>query len=261
MAGISISQEGLFGSWIQDPVADFLGGATPITPFAEDIPVMKSYREVIYDYLRKAIIKGELPSGTQITDSELAERFGVSRMPVREALRKLEAEGLIERKPGKGTVVTGITREEIAHIFAIRKAIEGLAVRYAARKISADELGALRDVVREAADIRTRLPADALAEALIPLAARFNRILIDACRIPRLIALIWTHRDYLQQFSVVRVIISARLWKSFETRERLLGLLESGNEDAACALWQEHLDASFRSFFEAIDMEPGQDYV
>ncbi len=261
MAGISISQEGHFGSWIQDPYSYFQGGATLITPFSEVIPVMKSYREVIYDYLRKAIIKGELPSGAQITDSDLAERFGVSRMPVREALRKLEAEGLIERKPGKGTVVTGITREEIAHIFAIRKAIEGLAVRYAARKISADELAALRDVVREAAGIRTRLPGDGLADALIPLAARFNRILIDACRIPRLIALIWTHRDYLQQFSVVRVIISARLWKSFETRERLLGLLESRDEDASCALWQEHLDASFRSFFEAIDMEPGQDYV
>ncbi len=222
---------------------------------------MKSYREVIYDYLRKAIIVGELASGTQLTDTDLAERFGVSRMPVREALRKLEAEGLVERKPGKGTVVTGITREEIAHIFAIRKAIEGLAVRYAARKITAGELDSLRDVVREAAEVKSQVPAENLAEALIPLAARYNRILIDVCRIPRLISLIWTHRDYLQQFSVVRVIITARLWKSFETRERLLGLLEARDEDGACALWQEHLDASFRSFFEAIDMEPGQDYV
>lgn len=88
----------------------------------------------VYEYLRDAIIEGELQPGTRLLERELSERLEVSRIPIREALPQLEAEGLIETVPRRGSVVTQLTLRDIGELFDVRTSLDVLAARLAAQR-------------------------------------------------------------------------------------------------------------------------------
>ncbi|MBQ2697893.1 MAG: GntR family transcriptional regulator, partial [Clostridia bacterium] len=88
-------------------------------------------RTRIFQVLEQDILNGKYPSGTNLTEKELCEEFGVSRTPLREALCQLELEGLVECIPNKGAVVLGISDQDINDIYAIELALDGLAARLA----------------------------------------------------------------------------------------------------------------------------------
>jgi DNA-binding GntR family transcriptional regulator len=97
-------------------------------------------RDRIHDRLRAAIISGELSPGSPVIEAELATRLGASRTPVREALRRLEAEGLLEPRGLRGSVVRALRSDEVECVFEIREALESLAARRAARTMREPEL-------------------------------------------------------------------------------------------------------------------------
>src|SRR5262245_64442056 len=86
------------------------------------------------------VLSGELPSGTRLRQEALAEEFGVSRTPVREALRKLQAGGLVELQPHRGAVVRGLSSREIRDAYEVRATLEALAARLAAERVSREQL-------------------------------------------------------------------------------------------------------------------------
>ena len=211
---------------------------------------VKPVREIVYEHLREAIVSGNLPAGSRFTDSQIAEEFGISRTPVREAMQKLEAEDLIERTPMKGNVVKEIVPSDVAHIFAIRKAIETLALRYAAKRITKKELGFLKDELNQAQVLFNTLEGNELIEAFLPHVYQYNRIMFEACRSPRLIDLIWQHRELLDRNRVLRVTVEKRFPRSFAIRSELYHLFEKNAAEEAAKLWGEHLDYSFTLWFE-----------
>jgi DNA-binding GntR family transcriptional regulator len=89
--------------------------------------------------LHARVLSGELPSGTRLRQEALAEEFGVSRTPVREALRKLQAGGLVELQPNRGAVVRGLSAREIRDAYEVRAALEGLAAQLAAERITREQ--------------------------------------------------------------------------------------------------------------------------
>ena len=97
-------------------------------------------RELVYNTLKQAIFEGELKDGDRLVEKELSLRLGVSRTPVREALRQLESDGLIEYVPRKVVVVRGITQEMAAEIFAIREALEVAAIPFIVQRITLEEI-------------------------------------------------------------------------------------------------------------------------
>jgi DNA-binding GntR family transcriptional regulator len=97
-------------------------------------------RDRIHDRLRAAIISGELSPGSPVIEAELATKLGASRTPVREALRRLEAEGLLEPRGLRGSVVRALRSDEVECVFEIREALESLAARRAARSMREPEL-------------------------------------------------------------------------------------------------------------------------
>jgi DNA-binding GntR family transcriptional regulator len=99
--------------------------------------------------LHARVLSGELPSGTRLRQEALAEEFGVSRTPVREALRKLQAGGLVELQPNRGAVVRGLSAREIRDAYEVRAALEGLAAHLAAARISREQLERLNHVQGE----------------------------------------------------------------------------------------------------------------
>jgi DNA-binding GntR family transcriptional regulator len=99
--------------------------------------------------LHARVLSGELPSGTRLRQKALAEEFGVSRTPVREALRKLQAGGLVELQPNRGAVVRGLSPREIRDAYEVRAALEALAAGLAAERASREQLQRLRHAQSE----------------------------------------------------------------------------------------------------------------
>ncbi|WDV46005.1 GntR family transcriptional regulator [Clostridiaceae bacterium M8S5] len=100
----------------------------------------KPLREIVFNHLREAIIKGVLKPGERLMEIQLAEKLGVSRTPVREAIRKLELEGLVIMVARKGAYVADVSLNDIINIFEIRGALEELAAQLATERISDQEL-------------------------------------------------------------------------------------------------------------------------
>ena len=93
--------------------------------------IHKTAQEEAYLYLRESILSGDLPGGTRLDIARVATHLGMSRMPVREALRQLASEGLVVIRPNRGVAVTQLTPEDVLEIFEMRAALEGLAARLA----------------------------------------------------------------------------------------------------------------------------------
>lgn len=110
----------------------------------------------VADTLREAIITGQFDDGEELNQVELARHFGVSRVPVREALRRLEAEGLVTAEAHRRVVVPGLTKARISEIFEIRALLESYLVERAAPRLDPDELTALKDMAEGMGRTRAR---------------------------------------------------------------------------------------------------------
>lgn len=99
--------------------------------------------------IQSAIVKGEIPPGSKISEPELARAYGISRGPLREALHRLEGQKLLVRVPHVGARVVSLTREQLGELYHIRESLEGLACRLAAERLTPAQVEALRDVLRE----------------------------------------------------------------------------------------------------------------
>ena len=97
-------------------------------------------RDVVFNTLRRAILKGELKPGERLMELTLAERLGVSRTPIREAIRKLELEGLVVMAPRKGAKVASITERDLNDVLEVRKGMEVLAISLACERITKEEI-------------------------------------------------------------------------------------------------------------------------
>ena len=111
--------------------------------FSVDMNEYLPLRDVVFNTLRQAILKGELKPGERLLEIALAERLGVSRTPVREAMRKLEQEGLVVMIPRRGAQVASITEKDLNDVLEVRIALENVAIEKACKLITEDELGRL----------------------------------------------------------------------------------------------------------------------
>ncbi len=135
-------------------------------------------RVQVYSALRDAIVTGKLKPGERIVEDRICSELGVSRSPLREALRKLEGEGLVSILPRRGAVVTELTPRDQLELFAVREALEGLAANLAARHITAEELAELEDVCQAMEKcIRARDMA-----AVVVLNTQFHELVAKASR-------------------------------------------------------------------------------
>ncbi|MEV7394046.1 GntR family transcriptional regulator [Streptomyces sp. NPDC091215] len=141
----------------------------------------KLVRDKVVDALREAILDGALQPGRRLTERELTELTGVSRTSVREALRRLQAEGLVEESPSRGLRVSIPTAEEIEQIYEIRAELEPLAVRLFVERATQEEVDALASVAHEVTP-----GGDSNKDVL----DRFDKVLLDGCRNPMLAELL-----------------------------------------------------------------------
>ncbi|ORJ58272.1 GntR family transcriptional regulator [Geothermobacter hydrogeniphilus] len=106
----------------------------------------QTLREKILETIRESILKGNLKPGEKVAEPELAERFGISRTPIREAFRQLESEGYLTVIPRKGAVVTELSERDVSEFYAIKSILEGYAARLAARNLSPRDIDKLEQI-------------------------------------------------------------------------------------------------------------------
>ena len=121
-------------------------------------------RDVVFNTLRQAILKGELAPGERLMEIQLAERLGVSRTPIREAIRKLELEGLVLMIPRKGAEVAKISEKSLRDVLEVRRSLEELAIELACQRMTAEESNSLAQAEEELKKAVARGDARKIAE-------------------------------------------------------------------------------------------------
>lgn len=111
---------------------------------AAALPKTSTLADSVFDLLRIAIVKGELPPGSKVNEPQLSKQYGISRGPLREAIRRLEGCKLVEIKPNVGAKVVSLNKEQAIEIYEIRESLEGLACRLAAARATAEDCEHLR---------------------------------------------------------------------------------------------------------------------
>ncbi|MEJ2611378.1 MAG: GntR family transcriptional regulator [Candidatus Thiodiazotropha sp.] len=119
-----------------------------ITP-QKTAPLSITLTDRLFDSLQRAIVEGEIASGSKISEPELARQYRVSRGSLREAIGRLEARKLVERKPNLGARVVTLSYEQLIEIFQVREALEGMAARLAAQNMSDQEISELQTLLTE----------------------------------------------------------------------------------------------------------------
>ena len=155
-------------------------------------------RDVVFNTLRQAILRGELKPGERLMEIQLANKLGVSRTPIREALRKLELEGLVNMVPRKGAEVADITEKSLRDVLEVRKALEELSVQLACEKITEEEIEELKRVAERFKDTLNDQDVTKIAEADVA----FHDVIYTATDNQKLILLLNNLREQMYRYRV-----------------------------------------------------------
>lgn len=209
---------------------------------------IQSVSDIVYSNLRNMIFSQDLKNGDRLIESNIAEEMNVSRTPVREAIKKLEAEGLLEYKPRRGAIVKGISREDIIEIYSIRKAIEVLAVEYSVDNITSEELENLRELSN-----RSKKHAEAgETELFNKVLKEFNQLLIETSRKPRLIRLIDIHLDYLERFRLANRGQINRRKEAIEEHDEIIEAISKKDKEEARNAVINHLNNAQKAYLDVV---------
>lgn len=155
-------------------------------------------RDVVFNTLRQAILKGELEPGERLMEIQLAERLGVSRTPIREAIRKLELEGLVNMVPRKGAEVACITEKDLNDVLEVRCALEELAVELACKRITKDQIDKLKLTLEQFKEVIRGKNLTEIAEMDV----KFHDVIFEATGNSRLVQLLNNLREQMYRYRV-----------------------------------------------------------
>lgn len=197
----------------------------------------KPLREIVFETLRQAIVQGDMEPGTRLMEVQLAEKLGVSRTPVREAIRQLELEGLVMMVPRKGAYVAGLSTKDCIEVLEIRAALEGLAAQLAAQKVNHKEIQGLS----QAYERFCHYVREKDIQGLIDEDVTFHDIIYSASRNERLIQLISGLREQVQRFRVAYISQFDKASDLVEEHRQILQAISQGEGDQARALSEKHI--------------------
>jgi DNA-binding GntR family transcriptional regulator len=215
---------------------DYMGVLVNSTNFNQNKPI----REVVYESLRKIIISGIIPVGERIIEKEYSERLNISRTPVREALRMLEMEELVEYIPRVGVVIKRISVEDVIEIYKIRQHLEVLASVTAMENITEDEIKEIEKLL----DLTEQKNNEGDIEEVIRLFGVFNSKIYEASKMKRLAGMISKLNEYLQRFRNISISENARREKALREHREILKAIVEKDKESIEDIIKRHLDYS-----------------
>jgi DNA-binding GntR family transcriptional regulator len=194
-------------------------------------------REDIRDSLVEDILNGRLQPGARIVETHIARQFGVSQGPVREALRDLEILGFVIKAPFRGTQVRQVSREELAEIYPVRAALEGVAAGAAAKRLDKSTLARLEELLARMLEAASRADGRAQVEADIA----FHKAIVEASG-NQLLVRFWEAMR-LETTTFLTIVVSHRSLRELAERHvPLLAALRAGDPALAQEVMRRHIE-------------------
>ena len=197
----------------------------------------RSVGDAVYDALKVAITKGDLPSGQRLIEHQLSLRMRTSRIPIREAIKKLEKDGLVERLHKRGFVVKSVTKTEIEETFGIRAVLESYAAYLATERLTDVLMRGLEETVQayrdafEGNDVERMMTAN----------AQFHEMIYKASGSEKLYALINNFRDYISRYRKTLLTTRDFARMSLEDHIRMLDAMNERDKEKVEELVRKHI--------------------
>jgi DNA-binding GntR family transcriptional regulator len=202
-----------------------------------------SISDQIYERIRQQILHGEIEPGERLMQNQVAENLRASRTPVREAFRRLEQDGLVERVPQGGVRVTRLDMEAIQEVFGIRNVLEAYAVELACGRITEEEIGSLKRLVSQAGELLSsgELGRETKIKRLFELNSQFHDTLYRASGNSYLMGMINSLRFIVGRLRFLGLRADSTWSRAWEEHAQLIGLLEKKDKEPAARLLKTHL--------------------
>ena len=208
-------------------------------------------RDVVFNTLRQAILRGELKPGERLMEIQLANKLGVSRTPIREAIRKLELEGLVLMIPRRGAEVAEITEKSLRDVLEVRGALEELAVKLACQKITDEQIQELRMAEKEFEMALSSGDVTVYAEADV----KFHDVIYRATDNQRLIQLLFNLREQMYRFRVEYLKREEAHGNLLIEHRRIIETIANRDMDAAVDAVCQHIDNQVSAVIDTIQMK------
>jgi len=218
-------------------------------------------RKQAYQYIQQRILSGDLPAGTQISELALAKEIGMSRMPIREAIRQLEVEGLVRQVPRFGTIVHSLDRSEMAELYEVREALESHAAEIVAGQLSSEDKQILSLlcskillVGRELQGGDEKLFSPGLMQKFLAADMGFHMVILRASGNRRMMKIVSDLRVLSRIFTAKRETHDLKIVIGvYRFHRRILRALCQGNGEVARYWMREHIRESRRLALESFD--------
>lgn len=198
---------------------------------------MHSLRARVFNNIQNDILNGVYKPGDSLTESKLCAELGVSRTPIREAIRQLELEGLVQLIPNKGVFVNGISAKDIEDIYTIRMLIEGLAARWAAENIKVEELKELKETI----DLEEFYTMKNDTEHLLKLDSKFHETIFRASKSKSLMHVLSLFHHYVRRARNASFESPGRATKVLDEHKAIYQAIADKDADRAEKLTTEHV--------------------
>ncbi len=208
-------------------------------------------REVVFVTLRRQILRGELKPGERLMEISLANKLGVSRTPIREAIRMLEHEGLAVMKPRRGAQVAKISAQELTDVLEIRESLEILAISKACERMDAEDLQKMDDAARHFEELAAKPGSEltALAEADVA----FHDAIFNGTKNLRLIQILGNLREQMYRFRIEYMKDEAVRKELVEEHRQIRSAIREKNCALAVEKISEHIDNQRQAIFRSLE--------
>lgn len=205
-------------------------------------------RDVVFNTLRQAILRGELKPGERLMEIQLANKLGVSRTPIREAIRKLELEGLVLMIPRRGAEVAEITEKSLRDVLEVRKALEELSVELACDRITEEDIAELKKVAKEFEEALKGGDVTEYAEVDV----KFHDIIYYATGNQRLIQLLYNLGEQMYRYRVEYLKQKEMHEVLLKEHNQIIACIEKRDKKAAKEAITVHIDNQFKTVSDTI---------
>lgn len=207
-------------------------------------------RDVVFQTLRQAILRGRLQPGERLMEIHLAQKLGVSRTPVREAIRMLELEGLVSMVPRRGAIVAEITISDLEDVLEVREALEELAVKKACQNMNEEQMEKLKQAAKRFSDC---LEEDLLASAQADV--DFHEIICEATKNKRLVQILNNIREQIYRYRLENLKDRSTHANLVEEHTAICCALEERSEEKASEAVRIHIEHQKRSIIESLHIK------
>ena len=212
-----------------------------------DLPL----RDLVFNTLRQAILTGELKPGERLMEIHLADKLGVSRTPIREAIRKLELEGLVTMIPRRGAEVAQITEKSMSDVLEVRRTLDALCAELACDRISEEGLAALKDACGQFEQCVAGRDAQRMAQADVAL----HDIILQATGNQRLIQMVNNLAEQMYRYRFEYIKDSSQHERLVEEHKIIYQSILNKDKETAAAAARTHIDNQKKAIIRQIRLD------